>query len=94
MGRKCKWHLLVQLEVQDGGGGVKHFSMEEIKWSPIWFEEDEVKDLCTTIPLHRLDAFVAGESKRDDTGCEFICVSHRDHNHKEYKKRRAKMYSR
>ncbi|GLJ31857.1 hypothetical protein SUGI_0640990 [Cryptomeria japonica] len=54
------------LEVQDGGEGLRHFYSRDIQWTPICVENDSTIDLCVAIPLGRLDAFIRGESLRED----------------------------
>ena len=94
MGRDCKWQLLVKLEVQEKGDGMKPFSMDEIQWNPFYSDEEVLIEGHETISLHRLDAFIAGESKQDDTECSFVRVTHRGNNHANYKEGNAQLYSR
>ncbi|GLJ10880.1 hypothetical protein SUGI_0137140 [Cryptomeria japonica] len=58
------------IEVQDGGEGLHHFCSRDIQWTPICVENDSTIDLCATIPLGRLDAFIIGESLRKDKNGE------------------------
>ena len=94
MGRDCKWHLLVKLELQDGGDRMKPFLMDEIKWTPFQFDKDEITKFCIAIPLYRLDTFIIGESRWDGMKCDFIHVTHRDNNYVNYKEGNVKLYSR
>ncbi|GLJ17666.1 hypothetical protein SUGI_0307920 [Cryptomeria japonica] len=54
------------LDVQDVGEGLRHFSSRDIQWMPICVENDSTTDLCATIQLDRLDAFIRGESLREE----------------------------
>ncbi|GLJ31601.1 hypothetical protein SUGI_0634300 [Cryptomeria japonica] len=54
------------LEVQDAGEGLPHFCSRDIHWTPICVENDSMTDLCVAIPLGRLDAFIKGESLREE----------------------------
>ncbi|GLJ35099.1 hypothetical protein SUGI_0706380 [Cryptomeria japonica] len=66
MGKHQKWQDIMVLEVQDGGEGLHHFCSRDIQWMPICVENDSTSDLCAAIPLGRLDAFMRGESLRED----------------------------
>ncbi|GLJ40022.1 hypothetical protein SUGI_0819260 [Cryptomeria japonica] len=66
MGKHRKWRDIMVLEVQDGGEGLCHFYSRDIQWMPICVENDSTSDLCAAIPLGRLDAFVRGESLREE----------------------------
>ncbi|GLJ47806.1 hypothetical protein SUGI_1009700 [Cryptomeria japonica] len=70
MGKHRKWRDIMVLEVQDGGEGLRHFYSRDIQWMPICVKNDSTSDLCATIPLGRLDAFVRGESLREDKNGE------------------------
>ncbi|GLJ45482.1 hypothetical protein SUGI_0957830 [Cryptomeria japonica] len=58
MGKHRKWKDIMVLEVQDSGEGLRHFCSRDIQWMPICVENDSMIDLCATIPLDRLDAFM------------------------------------
>ncbi|GLJ45814.1 hypothetical protein SUGI_0964090 [Cryptomeria japonica] len=70
MGKHRKWKDIMVLEVQDGGEGLRHFCSRDIQWTPICAENDSTTDLCATIPLDRLDAFMRGESLCKDNNGE------------------------
>ncbi|GLJ09531.1 hypothetical protein SUGI_0111270 [Cryptomeria japonica] len=58
------------LEVQDAGEGLRHFYSRDIHWMLICVKNDSTIDVCAAIPLGRLDAFIRGESLREDKNGE------------------------
>ena len=60
MGRYFKWNILLKLELQGRGDGMKPFSMEKIQWNLFQSDKDAVIELRATIPLHRFETFIVG----------------------------------
>ncbi|GLJ05171.1 hypothetical protein SUGI_0012650 [Cryptomeria japonica] len=69
------------MEVQDAGEDLRHFCSRDIQWMPICVKNDSMIDLCAIIPLGRLDAFIIGESLREE-----------DNRKKSSNKKRAQTY--
>ncbi|GLJ31340.1 hypothetical protein SUGI_0628760 [Cryptomeria japonica] len=92
MGKHRKWQDIMVLEVQDGGEGFRHFCSRDIQWTPICVENDSTTDLCATIPLGRLDAFMRGESLREGVETQFLQKRHTEHDSALHNTHTTKMY--
>ncbi|GLJ24768.1 hypothetical protein SUGI_0473460 [Cryptomeria japonica] len=82
------------LEVQDAGEGLRHFSSRDIQWTPICVENDSMTNLCATIPLGRLDAFIRGESLHEGVETKFLQKRQSEHDSAVHNTHTTKMYSR
>ncbi|GLJ44800.1 hypothetical protein SUGI_0942270 [Cryptomeria japonica] len=94
MGKHRKWKDIMVLEVQDGGEGLRHFCSTDIQWMPICVENDSMTNLCATIPLDRLDAFMRGESLREGVETQFLQKRHSEHDSALHNTHTTKMYNR
>ncbi|GLJ35190.1 hypothetical protein SUGI_0708250 [Cryptomeria japonica] len=92
MGKHWKWKDIMVLEVQDGGEGLHHLCSRDIQWTSICVENDSTKDLCATIPLDRLDAFMRGESLHEGVETQFLRKQHNEHNSALHNTHIIKMY--
>ncbi|GLJ49541.1 hypothetical protein SUGI_1050590 [Cryptomeria japonica] len=57
-------------------------------------DNDSTTDLCATIPLDRLDAFMRGESLREGVETQFLRKRHSEHDSALHNTHTTKMYSR
>ncbi|GLJ26299.1 hypothetical protein SUGI_0505470 [Cryptomeria japonica] len=92
MGKHRKWQDIMILEVQVGGEGLRHFCSRDIQWTPICVKNDSTTDLCATIPLGRLDAFMRGELLRKGVETQFLRKQHTEHDSTLHNMHRTKMY--
>ncbi|GLJ13241.1 hypothetical protein SUGI_0208570 [Cryptomeria japonica] len=93
MGKHRKWEDIVVLEVQDVGEGLHHFSSRDIQWTPICVKNDSTTDLCATIPLGRLDAFIRGELLHEGVETKFLRKRQSEHDSAMNNTHTTKIYS-
>lgn len=83
----------MDLQVQDVGDKIGHFSANNVHWSLIVVEVDGHTNHCAAIPLHILDDFITREAFFESVDATFVRTHHKENHNACLKEHSTKMYS-